>query len=121
MVRISSTRETELVYYGDKEYKWYPKIRDEYIGMNTSDTFVDTVNICNLYLKAILGDYDGDQVGVKGVFTEEANKELIKHLTTNKSNFIDIGGINNRLSTNEAIQCLYNLTLSLPGTELKII
>lgn len=121
MVRISSTRETEHIFYGDKEYKWYPKIRDEYIGMNTSDTFIDTVNISNLYLNAINGDYDGDQVGVKGVYTKEANDELIKHITEDKSQYIDISGINIRTSHNEAIQCLYNLTLALPGTELRII
>ena len=41
----------------DKVYKFYPRIRQEDIGSNTSNKFVDTLNICNAYLPAIVGDY----------------------------------------------------------------
>ena len=36
-------------------YKYYPKIRQEDIGKNTSNMFVDTMQISNLYLKGIGG------------------------------------------------------------------
>ena len=34
----------------------------------------------NVYLKAIGGDYDGDQVTVKSVFSQEANEEAEKKM-----------------------------------------
>ena len=41
-------------------YRHYPKIRNNDIGTDTSNKFIDTMNICNAYLRAIGGDYDGD-------------------------------------------------------------
>ena len=32
-----------------KFYKWYPKIRQEDIGKNTSNKFIDTCSIANPY------------------------------------------------------------------------
>jgi hypothetical protein len=114
---VSSTKETETIYYGETLYKWYPKIRDEDIGTDTSDKFIDTLNICNLFLKIIIGDYDGDQTSVKGVYTVEANDELIKHIYS-KANYISFSGVNMRLHSNEAVQCIYSLTKVLKGTNL---
>ena len=34
---------------GNKFYKWYPKIRQEDIGKDTSNMFIDTCNIANPY------------------------------------------------------------------------
>lgn len=42
-----------------KFYKNYPYIRQDDIGNNTSNMFVDSANICNLYLDGLNGDYDG--------------------------------------------------------------
>ena len=52
---MSSTRETEPVYYNNEFYRYYPKIRPEDIGSNTSDKFIDTLWISNLLLDAIGG------------------------------------------------------------------
>ena len=57
---VASTKETEPMYIDNRFYKHYPKIREEDIGSNTSNKFVDTINICNMYLGLIGGDYDGD-------------------------------------------------------------
>lgn len=54
-IRVSSTRETEPVYYDNEFYRYYPKIRPEDIGSNTSDKFIDTLWISNLLLGAIGG------------------------------------------------------------------
>lgn len=59
--RISTIPEVEPVYVDGRFYRWYPKIRENDIGSNTSNRFIDTLNICNLQLKAIVGDYDGER------------------------------------------------------------
>ena len=38
-----------------KFYKNYPYIRQDDIGNNTSNMFVDSANICNLYLDGLNG------------------------------------------------------------------
>lgn len=62
-------------------------------------------------------DYDGDQVTVSGVYSIEANEELAKFKDSN-GQFITLSGTNGRIAGNEAIQAMYNLTLTLPGMEL---
>ena len=57
------------------------------------------------------------QVTVKAVYSVEANQEL-ENFMNSKSHFVSLGARNVRTSSNEAIQALYNLTLSLPGTKL---
>ena len=42
---------------GNKSFKHYPFIRQEDLGANTSNRFIDTMNISNLYLDGIGGDY----------------------------------------------------------------
>lgn len=117
LIVVSSTKETEPMYVNNTFYKHYPKIREEDIGSDTSNMFIDTLNITNLVLKIIGGDYDGDQTTVKATYTIEANKELINHLNS-KANYVSLGGETVKLSTNEAVQALYNLTLVLPGTKM---
>ena len=118
-VRIASTNKTTPMVVGNKYYKNYPYITQADIGSNTSNSFIDTLNISNLYLDGIGGDYDGDQVTVKGVYSEEANAELDKQLSS-KSHLFNLGGKGVRTSDKEAIQSLYNLTLCLPEDESKM-
>ena len=104
---------------GNKSYNNYPLIRQKDIGCNTSNRFIDTLNISNLYLDGIGGDYDGDQTTVKGIFSEEANEELEEQLNS-KSHYFNLGGKGVRSSSKEAIQSLYNLTLCLSDDISKI-
>ena len=115
-VNISSTKKTEPMVINNKLYRHYPKIRQEAIGTNTANLFVETMNICNCYLGAIGGDYDGDQVTVKGVWTVEANEELDKALNSKKQ-YIGLTGKNVRTGSNEAIIALYILTLLLDDSK----
>jgi hypothetical protein len=116
-IRLSSTIETEEAVFDNVVYTHYPKIRKEDIGKDTSSSFIDTMNICNGYLDSIGGDYDGDMVTIKGVYTDEANAELKKQLASN-IHFINLGG-NPVISTSkESIQALYAMTLTLPETKL---
>lgn len=118
-IRVSSTKDTEVVYINNKVYKHYPKIREEDIGSNTSSAFIDTLNICNLFLEAIGGDYDGDQTTAKVAYSIEANEEL-KKFKDSKKFFVDLGASNIRISSKEAIQSIYNLTLILSEDKNKI-
>lgn len=118
-VRISTTKDVEPVMVNSEFYRWYPKIREEDIGSNTSNTFIDTLNICNLMLKGIGGDYDGDSVSIKGCWLQESNAECDKYIKS-KSNYINFSGTNIRQPSNEAIQSLYSLTKILTADEGKL-
>ena len=119
LVEVSSTVETEPMVIGNEYYKFYPKIRQEDIGTNTSSSFVDTLRICNLYLEGIGGDYDGDQCTAKIAFTDESNAELKKY-TNSKAHYVSLGATNIRTSAKEAIESAYALTLALPETEKQL-
>lgn len=43
-----------------KFYPRYPYIRQGDIGQNTSSMFVNSAQLCNLYLEGLVGDYDGE-------------------------------------------------------------
>lgn len=59
--RISTLKETEPIYVDGKFYRWYPKIREKDIDSNTSNKFIDTLNICNLLIGGMGADYDGER------------------------------------------------------------
>ena len=119
-VEISSTNETEPMYVNNTYYPFYPRIEENNIGTNTGNSFIDTLKLSNLYLKGMGGDYDGDQVTVKGVFTREANDEL-REFQKSKANFIDLGAENIRQNDADSIQALYALTKILQIDESKLI
>lgn len=103
--------------FGRREYKYYPKIREEDIGTDTSNKFVDTLNMSNLYLDGIGGDYDGDQITCRGIYTEEANDEIARNINS-KQNFIDFGCRPLRASTGDVVQSIYAITKVLSDTRL---
>ena len=99
-----------------KFYPKYPKIREGDIGSNTSNMFVNSLRVCNLYLEGLVGDYDGDTTTVTPIYSEEANAELEKTLNSN-FNLINMGGTPIRNPGNEAYQSMYNMTLLLPDAK----
>lgn len=116
-VQVSSTKETEPMIINGEYYKYYPRIREEDIGRDTSNLFVDTLKLSNLYLPGMGGDFDGDQVTCKGVYTIEANEELEEFMNS-KENFMDFGCKPLRESTADVIQSVYALTKVLSDTIL---
>ena len=120
-VKVQSTIETEpmtVVSTGMKKfYKKYPKIREEDIEKDTSNKFIDSLNMCNGYLDSIGGDYDGDQVSVKGIYSAEANAELDQQMNS-KIHYIGLDGISVMDVGKEAKQSLYCLTMVLPNSNL---
>ena len=116
-VTVSCTKESEPIIINNILYEYYPKIRKEDIGTDTSNKFIDTMNFSNTYLKGMGGDYDGDQITVKGVYTEEANQELAEFMNS-KQNFITFGGKPSKASEGDAVQSIYAFTKVLSDTKL---
>lgn len=53
--------------------------------------------------------YDGDQVTIKGVYSQEACAEA-ERIMKSKAHILNIYGQNMRKTTNEGIQTIYTLT-----------
>lgn len=113
MINVSSTMETEPVIINNKLYKHYPKIRQSDIGIDTSNVFIDTMNLPNVYLKSICGDYDGDTVSVKGIYTDEANEELKEQLKK-PLHWIGLDGNLAIYAHAQAIDAVFAMTLGVP-------
>lgn len=118
LVNVNSTiRKTQVIIDG-QYYPFYPLIELDDIGKNTANKFVDSLNLSNLYLSGIGGDYDGDTATLKGIYTIEANKELNK-VMKEKYNFVNSGNKGVRQIGNETIFSLYSLTASIPSDDDK--
>ena len=117
LIRISSTTRTESMLVNNTLYTHYPFIREDMIGHNTSNLFVDTLQISNAMVLFMGGDYDGDQVTVKGVYYEEANAELRNYIDS-KRQFLSFNGTNMRELNKQGYQCTYNLTLAMPDIKI---
>ena len=118
-IKVISTIETEPMVVNGKYYKEYPKIRLEEINKNTSNRFVDVALPNNVRLDSIGGDFDGDTVSSKALYSIEANDELIKAIHS-KKHYISLGAENAMFTTKECLQALYNLTLVLPDDKGKL-
>lgn len=108
-IHLLSTRKTMPAYMSGKFYPYYPDLEADMTPQFASTYFVDTLQMSNLFLKGLGADYDGDQVSVRGIFSQEANAELLK-IIYRKSNIINISGVNMRKTERESIQAFYNLT-----------
>jgi DNA-directed RNA polymerase beta' subunit len=106
-IKILSTRDTHPQQLEDLYLPDYPIVYPDYPA--DEELFIDTVVPYNGYLKALGGDYDGDTVSLRGVFTMEANQEANK-LIWEKKNILDQMGRNSRKIGNEAVQAIYSLT-----------
>ena len=95
--------------YNEIDKPWYPEEFKLITMYQSLSQFLFHNNI-------IQSKWDGDQVTVKGVWTNEANAELDKQMNS-KKHYIGLSGVNVRVGGNEAIQCLYSLTLLLPDSK----
>ena len=108
-INVRTTTNTVTMVVNDKFYRWYPDISKEDIGKNTSAMFEDTISMCNPTVGAAGGDYDGDTVTCKPIYSIEANAEMQAFLDS-KGNFNQLDGINTKTVSKEGIVCLYTLT-----------
>ena len=118
-IEVASTKDTEPMIVNGTYYRYYPKFTDDMIGMDTSASFVDSLNLSNLYLPGNGGDFDGDTVTLKFVYTDEANAEL-REFVNKKENFIDLNGSTIRQSSGDVIMSLYALTKVLSNDKSKL-
>lgn len=108
-IHVASTNQTIPMDINGTVYKWYPKIDLTLPKSQVGVQFVDTTKFSNSFLKGMNGDYDGDQVTVKSLYTLEANEEA-ESMMKRKSFVITTAGKNIRETDNECIQGLYVLT-----------
>lgn len=107
--RVVSTIETIPIKVNSTVYRFYPNIDLNTPKNKIATCFKETIQFSNSFLKGICGDYDGDQITAKILWTQEANDE-IKRAINHPSYFITPTGANIRVIGNEAIQTLYTLT-----------
>ena len=108
-VAVLSTIRTSPVIFNGKVYPHYPVIDLSLKPEQVARQFIDTFSISNLYLDAIGGDYDGDTVSAKILFSIEANKEA-EEAINNISHYISIQGNMIRVIGNESYLTFYNMT-----------
>lgn len=90
------------------DYDKYPNA-EPFIGKLSTDIFADTMQFSNTYLSGLDGDYDGDKVSLKYIYSKEAVEEIDKYNDTPIS-VLSIDGKPTRSISNEALQGIYNLT-----------
>lgn len=104
-----STVKTTPVMINGTMYPFYPHIDLSLSSSEITTQFIDTIELSNLYLKAIGGDYDGDMVSVKMVYSIEANREA-EEIVNSLKHFVSIQGDIVRVIDNEAYLTFYNMT-----------
>ena len=118
-IRVSSTLKTKPMIIENTFYQFYPDISEDDIGTDTTNKFTDTTKLCNLYLESMCGDYDGDTISIKSLYSMEANKEL-EDILNSKRRFINLSGKSILTEEIECLQSLYNLTMILPDDMKKL-
>lgn len=109
MVRVRTTSKTAPMVVNGKYYRWYPVISADMIGKNTSSLFNDTITGSNPTIGCAGGDFDGDTVTCKPVYSIEANEEMKKFLHS-KGCLHSLDGGSAKSVSKEGILCLYSLT-----------
>ena len=107
-ITVISTRKTTPMIINDHLYPNYPIVQVGKTGNLDSD-FIDSLKFSATYLSGLDGDFDGDQVTLKGIFSQEANEEAEQKMMA-KTNLITINGGIIRSIGNEAIQTLFTMT-----------
>jgi hypothetical protein len=92
-----------------KIYKYYPVIDLSMSTLEVSRAFNETVNMANSILDSIGGDYDGDTISAKGLYSIEANQE-VNRILYEPTHFIQNTGSLVASMTNEGTLTLYSMT-----------
>lgn len=104
------TMKCKMVVNGETRiYDYYPLIDPNKTTMEVSTSFNETINMANSRLAVIGGDYDGDTVSTRAMFSVEANAETMDIINSPK-NFLNCKGSLIATMTNEGNLTLYNMT-----------
>lgn len=93
----------------DEVFQFYPAVDFTADEEKINTLFIDTLTMSNLYLNTLGGDYDGDTVSFRMVFSEEANQEA-HELVNSPKNYFNLKGDLVRIIKNEAFLTFYNMT-----------
>lgn len=112
-IHVLSTTKTMKMAYGAgmqaEVYNFYPVITPGLSESQVSLLFNDTLCMSNTYLKGLNGDYDGDMVTEKMVFSQEANEEA-EEIMHSERHYVNIAGQAMRDMGKESTLCLYCMT-----------
>lgn len=110
-IRIQSTARHVHVVFNGKDYPNYPEIDLKLADLHSmvGVQFIDTLVISNSHLDGMGADYDGDQVSVRGLWTDEANEEAEK-IMYRKMSALTIAGTNSKSVAKEVFNSLFELT-----------
>ena len=112
LMNIIPCNEYTSVFFNGVLYPRYPilnyKTSEDIEGM-----FTDTMRMFSTYLAAMGADYDGDQISTQGVFTQEGNEDVYKHMKE-ISNVVGINGNIMREFPNVIPHGIYGLTYMIP-------
>jgi hypothetical protein len=81
--------------------------------------FEQTLKISNTLLPSYDGDFDGDKLDNKGIWTKEANEENVG-LLSDKATLFNLMGDNLRHCGREAAQCMFMVTVDPSGKNKRV-
>lgn len=114
-IEIASTINMKPVIIGETVYQYYPVVEGD-----PSNVFIDTLQMSNVMLPAIGGDFDGDMVTVRPVFSVEANRDAEKQINSN-GYFLNVQGSNMRDDGKDFHITAYMLTHIQDPKEFKLV
>lgn len=120
-IHILTTHNTREITIDGIKYPNFPDLRgveerfyqdateEEYLkGDPYSNLFVETARVSNLHLPGLNGDYDGDKLAIRILFTEDANSECLSKIN-NPLMLVDLSG-KLKKDLGYAIQVVYSMT-----------
>lgn len=108
-IRVQSTTNHINLVFNGKEYPYYPDINLKTPINRVGATFIDTLVMSNAHLDGMGADYDGDQVSVRGIWSDEANLEA-EEIMKKKMSALNITGANSKGVAKEVFNSMYELT-----------
>lgn len=113
-IRVQSTTKHIKVIFNGREYPFYPDIDFNIPNDKIGVQFIDTLVMSNSHLDGMGADYDGDQVSVRGIWSDEANLEA-NMIMNQKMSALNITGTNAKAVAKEVFNALYELTKNGPN------
>lgn len=108
-IRVQSTANHVKLILNGKEYPFYPDIDLTMDHDHVKSAFIDTLVLSNSHLDGMGADYDGDQVSVRGIWSDEANLEA-EQIMNIKMTALNITGVNSKGVAKEVYNAYYELT-----------
>ena len=92
------------------EFDDFPNVH-KYEDKPVSYIFEETAKFNNMYLEGMGGDYDGDKISIKCIYSKEGVAEIDKYNQETPLSVLRLNGTTARTIGKEGFQALYNLTV----------